>query len=139
MNLELQVVSLELAKKLKELKVKQDSIFYWEKCPDYNKFVISCSIYHDIMTSEWTDCHILQKQENYSAFTACELGEFLPYEINLCSLIITKDWDIWEIQYNDSDYPREKIVARSFDNNLANAMAKMLIYLLEQGLIKNND
>src|SRR5579872_1353040 len=83
MNLESQVTNLGISKKLKELGVKQESLYFWEKCPDYeNKFIISCNEYHNTITSEWSDCHLLEDQENYSAFTASELANTLPYMID---------------------------------------------------------
>lgn len=76
MNLSDQVVSLELAKRLKEFGVKQDSLFYW----------------HHYLINDWQivideKCPIqsLTEKENYSAFTVAELINMLrdwePYHI----------------------------------------------------------
>ncbi|RCV64272.1 hypothetical protein C5S53_09465 [Methanophagales archaeon] len=65
MKLEDQVASLELAKELKELGVKQDSIFYWWRSQDMGWLLLynPATIY---------------RTEAYSAFTVGELGEMLP-------------------------------------------------------------
>ena len=59
--LEKQVCSLELAKKLKELGVRQESIFYWEKRDGW-----------ELVDDPYDD-----QFELYSAFTVAELGELL--------------------------------------------------------------
>lgn len=124
MNLNDQVISLELAKRLKKLGVIQESQFYWEFCPDAGgflpkaKFIISYIGSHDIITGEFTDCHRLRDQENYSAFTVAELGEILSS---------FKSWQEWLCQ-----------VSTMFeDTKEADARAKMLIYLLENKLMEN--
>lgn len=77
MKLKDQVVSLELAKKLKELGVKQESLFYWsfgdvyeegkeEWCVNYRSKVTK----RNGVDLEW-----------YAAFTVAELGEMLPSDI----------------------------------------------------------
>jgi len=68
MKLENQVVSLELAQKMKELGFEQDSLFYWK----------------EQMTG--SDVAIIQAENPadddyknfYSAYTVAELGEMLP-------------------------------------------------------------
>jgi hypothetical protein len=67
MKLEQQVVSLELAKKLKELGVKQESLFYWNR----HKSEISWGL-------SQTNCSKISHWETISAFTVAELGELLP-------------------------------------------------------------
>ncbi len=69
MKLEQQVVSLELAKRLKELGVKQDSlhewIYHWRNGKEYH-----WSLY----PTDEDD----KVNERASAFTVAELGEMLP-------------------------------------------------------------
>ena len=62
-SLEKQCVSLELAKRLKELGVKQESLFYWAK---FNSEELKIS-YVDFI-EEWGAGKV------YSAFTVAELG-----------------------------------------------------------------
>lgn len=70
MELEKQVVSLELAKQLNRLEIKQESLFYWEKIEGVDNYslVISDSFGSDV-ESLYHPC--------YSAFTVAELGEML--------------------------------------------------------------
>jgi hypothetical protein len=81
MELKDQVVSLELAQKLKELGVKQESLFYWLEhyvgpasragntpMPPKPK-VIDAKNAHKILS---------YNKFTYAAFTVAELGEMLP-------------------------------------------------------------
>lgn len=100
MNLENQVCSLELSRRLKQLGVKQDSLFY-----------------HLIggITSR-IEALPLMGEDWYSAFTVAELGEILP------TMIVDDKRDIY-IQYFKSETE-------------ADARAKLLIFLIENNLIK---
>jgi hypothetical protein len=118
MIIEQQVCSLELAKRLKELGVKQESLFYWQFFPGHN-FII-----HDKDKSNHYET------ETYSAFTVAELGEMLP-DWNESVKRAYKDW-VCIIRNKNTD-----INWHSFGETEANARSKMLIYLLENGLIKN--
>ncbi len=70
MKLEQQVCNLELAKKLKELGVKQESYFTWVHWRD------------DSEDDGWDVYHFDNPSHtmgvDYSAFTVAELGELLP-------------------------------------------------------------
>lgn len=145
MKLEQQVCSLEFAKKLKELGVKQESLFYWQaskrKMKDY------------IAEGKWVprDYSLIPRREGYisdiagaygynryiSAFTVAELGEMLPSSIELgnfdeiflhCNKM---RGEIWEVEY--SWY--ETVHKYFEDKSEADARAKMLIYLIENKLI----
>lgn len=74
MTLEQQVCSLKLAKRLKELGVKQESIFYWndkgQMMADFN--------WSDVENEDWET----MKLDWYSAFTVAELGELLRPKVN---------------------------------------------------------
>src|SRR5207237_834898 len=67
MQLEEQVVSLELAKKLEELGVKQVSYFYWIRRKPFNDYSLGTDVYKETTF--------------YSAFSVAELGELLPSSI----------------------------------------------------------
>ena len=67
MKIEDQVVSLELAKELKELGVKQDSVWVWIKAPCRDSGY-ECSL------SWLSNLYV----EHYLAFTVAELGKMLP-------------------------------------------------------------
>lgn len=140
MKLEQQVTSLELSKKLKELGVKQDSLYrWWQEEKNFGKFSIECGSTIGISDSRRGECIPM-----YSAFTVAELGEMLPEKIRRkveysgetenYFLEIYPSEDIWEVRYQyyyyePSDSFKEK------DKSEANARAKMLIYLLENNLL----
>lgn len=131
MEREKQVCSLELAKKLKGLDVEQESNLYWVaevfRCGGYTgDFYL-----HDCESSykkEWLKEE--RKGNYYPAFTASELGEMLPGNINEAELRIRKSKGGYAVYYGS------KKELHFFSEKLTNAMAKMLIYLKENNLIK---
>jgi|SRR5882724_311018 len=146
MNLSDQVCSLELAKRLQRLGVKQESLFCWLTGVNTEE----CFLYPNqpcFPDSNWRESNHLTPSYGYSAFTVAELGAILPkeiysdyknysYELN-CKWELhysdNKMWHITYIRYNDQDV-MDFII---YDLNEANARAKMLIYLIENGLIEN--
>src|SRR5258705_436319 len=113
MKLEFQVVSLDLAKRLKELGVKQESLFYWTEQDS------------PAGGSIWQLEDSLLKTEQYSAFTVAELGML----IEPCSKVMLPQFHTTEhiwfcpgLECTESDTE-------------ADARAKMLVYLLENKLI----
>lgn len=138
MKLEQQVCSLELAKRLKELGVKHESLFYWiefrnESSPE-DKWP---NVYHNLIRkgqrNNWRERSYLKDLELYSAFTVAELGEMLPKEINdhkTSYLEITHRSGYWQTFYLG--------IVQMVSTNQTNAYAKMLIYLIENGLIEND-
>jgi hypothetical protein len=123
MQLSDQLTSLELSKRLVELGVKQDSFFYWQKCSMCND-----------------DWHLSQgKASDYkqcSAYTVAELGELLPSWINGHHLIITKS-STWFLRYRSpSGFIPKDNEPEIEEVKEADARAKMLIYLIEQGMIE---
>jgi hypothetical protein len=124
MKLEDQVVSLEYAKRLKELGVKQEGLFHWvenfrgiELCGEGN------------LNIEWS-IHPSSNRGNWSAFTVAELGEMLPLYIvsrrlyDNWEFTVTLDKDPYTIEYETYD-----------ELSQVNAYAALLIYLLENKLI----
>ena len=133
MKIEQQVVSLELAKKLKELGVKQESAFYFRR-----------HIESDVVFGpQYTKGFPLKDSRNgyIAAFTVAELGEMLPGSIE-CGfkqgqarmvLVIGKVLDIdYMVSYRNVKLSPPIIVT---DQTEANARAKMLIHLIEQGIV----
>lgn len=117
MKLEQQVCSLEYAKRLKELGVKQESIFVWEY---YNEEFYGVNFLPLAIIPNNFD-----NFENYSAFTVAELCEILP----------AKHLNFYK---NESGYIFSLFgEPNTIDKNIANAAAKMLIQLLENGMIEN--
>jgi len=115
MSVENQVCSLELAKRLKELGVTQLSLCYWWQY-DKDAWDITINVYPT-------------SNSNYiSAFTVAELGEMLP-DWTETAKRLKDDWVCIVMDKNsDNNW-------NSFDATEANARAKMLIYLIENGLI----
>ena len=145
MEISKQVVSLDLSKKLKELGVKQESLWYWVKYDETNEN------YKDYIVKDWfllpdcgeTSCNgedwAYIKEETYSAFTVAELGEMLPYKIPTSEFYLTigkgkLEYFVYYVTQNNWQYYYNGI---SFHNKTeANARAKMLIYLLENKLME---
>lgn len=119
MKLEDQVCALEYARKLKELNVNQESYFEWLYRPDLDKWEVSPRFKNPL---------------GYSAFTVAELGEMLPswcksQKIVTANLTPTKKWCC-------AAHPQEYESKYLSADTEANARAKMLIYLIENGLVK---
>lgn len=124
MELQQQVTSLELSKKLKVLGVKQDGYYVYSKIMDF--------------------VEILQRSTGIaefgeviaSAFTVAELGELLPQNFDDDG----KNWtwssylsiNGWNVSYETMD---EEGLYEVSALKEADARAKMLIYLLENMLI----
>ncbi len=128
MELEDQIVSLELAKKLKELGVKQKSIFYWiEKrisvyMPYYKKYPKQFILLH-------TEARTISQNsmKKYSAPTSTELAEMLPFDTSIVKLpFVGKMWGIVHIKSEHTEKGEK----------LADALAEMLIYLVENKLME---
>jgi len=125
MKLEKQVCSLELAKRLKELKIKQESLFQW--CDISGKAWL---YYGKIINSPEMRC---------SAFTVAELGELLPDFIKTReeNYFITMDCDK-HICYENMEKTSEIHFMDNFDKfTEADARAKMLIYLIENKYVES--
>lgn len=127
MKLESQVVSLELAKKLKELGVPQESLFWWVRLNE--EWCVSPNFSSD---PNWKE-----KKENYSAFTVAELGEMLP--VDYFTFQNEKgDWFVARIDDREiSELGTEIIKTEDLfqENTEADARAKCLIYLIENKLL----
>lgn len=139
MELTKQVTSLELSKRLKELGVKQESLFYWintGELPYEDYMVTDTDNAHDTHggTESWVD-----DEATISAFTVAELGEMLPNRLEgnhpLWYLTVHCNDNYYAVTYETfNGVISEQFDAR--DKNEANARAKMLIYLLENELLK---
>lgn len=137
MELSKQVVSLELSKKLKELGVKQESLYWWSE--------------HTTPAMLWNESALsdvsVKDYPGYSAFTTAELGELLPPYIDVGDESLgqvieirtfTSDhskgkWDVWYEGVDANNNPCDWWYQTA--ETEADARAKMLIYLLSQGLL----
>jgi hypothetical protein len=154
--IEQHVTNLELSKILKELGLKQESLFYWTKPAQLDVYGLSFIL--DMFSLNEKHYGVL-----YSAFLASELMEILPNKIdtenhpfnifsfNLKTSVIVdvKEYKMSRIflvnYYCDTAQPEsehnflsEKLMKHNiYDTNLCNTLAKTIIYLYENGYIKN--
>lgn len=145
MEIEKQVCTLEQAKRLKELGVKQESYFMWQE---------------SLNDDEYAEQHCigLYDKESYnyigiaSAFTASEFSDMLParilYEGDDYFPFIHKGKRGWYVEYQTNkkdvvvnaegeiDRPKNNLLKTWRDSyNLAEAMAKFVTLLIENKLI----
>lgn len=142
MELEKQVCSLGLASKLKELGIKQDSLFYWGDndilFPKANSYWYVN--YKGEISYETTGCGCCidggNINEIYSAFTVAELGEMLPPSHQPLTYWIMKinsrnTESLWQA---DILFANKSIKIFNSEKE-ADIRAEMLIYLIEQGIM----
>ena len=131
MKIKNQVVGLELARQLKKLGVKQDSLYYWHSC-----LYTDSKRHHNYLNNlnkvpDYPNPSAIQSEEIYSAFTVSELGELLPDAVATYRYeTYDDDRDIWAcIKYVEGNHEKYEYVVHT--KTEANVRAKMLIYLLE--------
>jgi len=131
MKLEDQVCSLDLAKRLKELGVKQESIFSW--------FVPYAAPENaEVGRFELVSDHAKTIMDISSAFTVAELGEIIQ------KALPDKVFHWWWSEQVEirSQYvglgPRHggTVEHTAHASTEADARARLLVYLIEQGLVK---
>jgi hypothetical protein len=159
MQLEKQVVSLELARKLKELGIKQESLFWWIESSGVSSVVhpLYMNALYYVNAQIFEICGIKNIRDYkahstiYAAFTATELGEMLPKAFKTDKENFYKT--NYTLQYNlfgqpeyfhlgspQTDTEDSNITIRalgSAEDSEPDARAKMLIYLIENNLIGN--
>src|SRR5438874_1108848 len=101
MKLEQQVCSLELAKKLKELGAKQESLFYWVDL-NFGGARGELKPYPMFYQQQrpWDKGDLYSEHWLASAFTVAELGEMLPAHIHIREqrpdfLLVKQSPDAW--------------------------------------------
>lgn len=134
MELTKQVVNLELSKKLRTLDVKQESLFF------YNA--------ETMKLQQGFTAHVDNKGINHwsiSAFTVAELGRLLPDNLVSSGMEQGKFNCIYGPREDaddmpDSEWENDKFYHYGYmtftDDTEADVRAKMLIYLIENDLIK---
>lgn len=144
-----QVVDFELSKKLKVLDLNYDSYFTWWAC---EKAECDCKEKLTLHTSEASNL------TNYPAYTVSELLNLIPHMVDTkqnepfnffrfnleksftCDLAEYKKTDTYIVNYQcDSRSPDDGFIIRRltrniYDANPANALAKMIIFLIESKL-----
>jgi len=125
MKIEDQVCSLELSKRLKELGVKQESYFQWRGF-DCGETEITFIV---LPVGEIPEEVGIAKIGFgvFAAFTVAELGEILP---GFCHSYRFENR--WVCTTNDVNI----IFRIENEKTEADARAKMLVYLIEQGIVK---
>ena len=112
MKQEQQVANLELSRKLKSLGVKQESAFYYDVAGKVHLITDGRKSYH--LTA---------------AFTVAELGEMLPKNYSSIRPLEADTWHCYRYHPSQIQGSTEAITE-------ADARAKMLIYLIEKGIVK---
>jgi len=124
MKISEQVVSLELAKEMKELGLPQDSFWSWQIHKKWKTKQL-------ILSMAKTKPEIF---DFYSAPTVSEIGERLPNLITIHNGAGAKN-NMWCIIYDESYKTYNGVNQLEYSNNFADAMAKMWIYLKKEGLL----
>jgi hypothetical protein len=157
MELEKQVCSLELAKKLKELGVKKRGAFTWVLCTESEEYKLETfstqfrGAIHNYYAMGYDGSDGVTRNapkgfgEMFPAFTVAELGEILPQILKISktsyqlfvSVALDKQWFV--VYANEMDYHDNAPIKFMMCHNEADARAKMLIYLIENKLIKIPD
>lgn len=141
MKIEEQVCTLEQAKKLKKLKLSQDSYFQW-KCNNVQNVVVEKTM------TDMIDRSLPTLNKNYAAFTVSELGVMLPIEVKNAYLNYRFDhMGDYHVQYMIDNKEEQDLVLVHNDflvwktSNISEAQARatMLIYLLENNLITSEE
>lgn len=152
MPLEKQCTNLEISKCLKELGVKQESLFYWIFRRNQNveakawflhseEYIKNGKVWDTKNSKSVPIEPLIEKQ--YSAFTVAELGEMLPKIITSksgedyvfgCSWMLSGNpYCFYENIYGYFNEEQKEGFATEAD-----ARGKMLIYLLENKLLSNS-
>lgn len=143
MKLEQICVSLELSKKLNEAGYPQESLFHWRKYSLADKPAL-------YQIPEGTELGVLsgKLQFDYSAPTASELGEALPNFVYMglsgggrhgerVGYVVGESFhkrELWAIALAKG-FERDCVPKEISSKNLADGMAKMWLYLKENGLL----
>ena len=147
MTIQNQVVSLEIAKQLKKLWIKEKGAFTYVLCTDTDKYKLEDFDYfhwairnYRTMGFDWSDRRngIPNYWEMFYAYTATELWEILPYNVKyedtLCSMYCL----VWEDREGNRTYSisyfnliHKKELNSGVFYSEAEARAMMIIKLIE--------
>lgn len=128
------VADLEYCKEIEKLGVKQKSLFYWSmagQTPRVIHFEYEEKRVNDYYTDSTLDT--VHKRTYYSAWTASELGEMLPYHYIVFGKLQFGEGYSCSISPSRNAKPEETVY--KFGKTEADARAKMLIYLLKNNII----
>ncbi len=125
-KLESQVCSLESAKRLKELGVRQESLYRWQNVAGLWE--------PTALKKEYIEKYNINP-EIYAALTSTELGEILPWEIENNKLVIHKFTSGWSIDYYNFEDNFFSFY-NTFSEIEVEARARMLIAVIENKWMK---
>ncbi|MCH7604980.1 hypothetical protein IID24_03260 [Patescibacteria group bacterium] len=128
MKPEEEVCDLDLATKLKELKVKQESLWYWVSIRKKEPELIAAD---QLTILEWNSPFAYKRVA--SAFTVAELGEMLPGRVYQK---YKRNIDYWKEDGWSAALPDGDGMMYIHDKKEANMRAKLLIHLIKKGLEK---
>ena len=117
---------LKYSKRLKELGVKQESLWYWQVYKTGDIYLLPHKDVKGFIDK-------VDVCKYYSAFTVAELGEALPWVVEGFVLAVEKCKDKWWVFYESGT---GVLNGKQFDGSEANARAKMVIYLIENKLME---
>ena len=121
----MKTINLENAKRLRELGVTKESDFFWE-LNKVNKYFKGRCVYGDPTDdNEWAIA--------IPAYTADEIGDMLPQSVDCLGYIMLEmDNGTWDCGYAK----RGEFTLYESADTIADAMALMLIYLIENNHVK---
>lgn len=134
MTLEQQCCSLDLAKRLKELGVKQESLCSWK--PDRQQLPTMTEAAK--MSTRWMLFSSPPSEQDFSAFTSAELLNELPPNITVEKTTCVEDERRYvSLSFDRSNSPGDDgwELDRFYAATPADALAKMLVHLLESNLL----
>lgn len=126
MKLQEQVTSVKISNRLHELEVRTPSLFFRDSTRS-----------EEYQIDRWGGTEGGYCLDNVNCYTSSELGEMLPESVknNSALLYIWKDdANQWRVDYSRWGMAKIGYMIEK-ENTIANAMGKMLIYLLENKLI----
>ena len=138
MDLKSQICDLEYAQQLDELGVSVNSFWWWAKHP-------MNSYDYGILVTD-TDCTDKRFEWVKHAYTSSELGKILPYRLKtgviagktrIDYLYVSKGFNDFSCFYAMNNGQTRLWIKNA--NTLANALAKMLVYLIKEKLITISD
>lgn len=146
MELSKQVCSLEIAKRLKELGCKQESLFWWYQIPRGFSLGNTTEMMNEKVDIGYTTA---PQFNEISAYTVAELGEMLPRAIGEYDLYFLVDYynnepvkKWYGVRYEDcsiaddsDNYDKRFLTPEITADNEAEARGQTLIHLLENKLI----
>ena len=145
MDIKDQVANLELSKRLKALEIEQESIFYWTEYDTFGGTAGATSLGKPEIRIKAELSHVKGYPPIASAFTTAELGMMFPDNLVSSGMDEGKWSCIYGPKEDGNDMPDSEWEHKAnyefgyicmTDDNEADVRAKMLIYLIENDLIK---